>query len=353
MTLIQLRYLVAIVDAKLNIGVAATRVNATQPGISKQLKQIEDELGFQVFIRKGKRLESTTDGGGAVIERARVILAEIENIRAVAANHVNQTRGQLRIATTQTQIRFVLPPALSRLKARYPDVSARLTPASEPEALAMLDRDQADLAIVSTIGARPSGEIALPLYRWQRMLITPRNHPLTVLTRPLTLADLAVTPLVTYESALQPDSSVSQAFQAKKLTPNFACTTRDADTIKTCVRSGLGVGIVAEMALGPVDVDLIQRPADDLFATCTTWLVLRRDRVHRNYLFELLGVLAPHLARDQIHAALHGAFDEALPAQAPAWRTIAQQWTTSEAAPHRLKARLVVVHPDETAANAA
>lgn len=353
MTLIQLRYLMAIINADLNISVAATKVNATQPGISKQLKQLEDELGFQIFVRRGKSLDRLSESGAQVVERARTILTEMENIRAIAANHRDDSRGLLRLATTPTQSRFVLPAALLRLKKRYPDVAVRLSPTGEIEAPAMLERDEADLAVISTSGERPNGDIAIPLYTWDRVLIAPRAHALASLDRPLSVEDLAEAPLVTYESALRADSSIAQMLRVHGLSPNLACTTRDAETIKTCVRSGLGLGLVAEMALTPADVDLVTVPTDLTLPRCTSWAVLRRDRVQRNYLFELLSVLAPHLSREQVHALLSGREASELGVRSPSWRRIVQDLGRISRDTQRLKARLVLVNNDDGAANAA
>ena len=168
MTLTQLRYLVAIADAELNITLAATRVHATQPGLSKQLKQLEDELGFLLFVRKGRSLESVTPAGEEVINRARSVLAEANNIRTYAANQRRESHGQLILTTTHTQARFVLPPAVARIKLAYPQVSVHLQQAAESDALDLLSQGDADIAIISTAGGEPSTGIAVPLYRWRR-----------------------------------------------------------------------------------------------------------------------------------------------------------------------------------------
>ncbi|MEO8670646.1 MAG: LysR family transcriptional regulator [Tahibacter sp.] len=322
MTLTQLRYLIAIADSGLNITLAAERVHATQPGISKQLKQLEDELGFQIFARKGKSLERITPAGVQVIDRARVILAEAANIRALAANLRNEAQGELRIATTHTQARFVLPHAITSLKRRYPQVSVHLKPAGDAEVLALLERGEADIAIVSTAGSVPAGGLAVPLFRWDRHVLVPRTHALSRLDRAPDLHDLAEFPLVSYESSLKPDSSLRRAFLGAGLLPRIAITARDADLIKTYVRAGLGVGVLAEMAMTPEDaVDLKTLPAPGLFPTCTTWVVLRRDRVLRDYALDLVAELAPQLDRRSLRRVLDGVSTPEWP-QAPHWRTL-------------------------------
>jgi len=320
MTLAQLRYLVAIADAGLNITLAAERVHATQPGLSKQLRQLEDELGFQLFVRKGKSLDAVTRAGEQVLERARTILAEAANIRAIAANLRQETSGELRIATTHTQARFALPAAIGALNLRYPEVSVHLQPGRDGEVLAQLDEDRADIAVISTVGAPPATGIALPAYRWQRVILVPQGHPLGASGKPPSLEDLAALPLVSYDSSLRDDSSLRRAFEAVGLRPQIAMTAGDADLIKTYVRAGLGIGVLAEMALLDSDTDLNPLPADHLFAQCTTWIVLRRETVLREYVLEFIARFAPHLDRRDVSRALTA---DATPIEwpaAPHWR---------------------------------
>src|SRR5690242_18396586 len=199
MTLTQLRYLIAIVDAGLNISRAAERVHATQPGISKQIRLLEDELGLQLFTRRGKNLEHLTGAGQEVVRRARLMVLEEANILALAANHRNQDSGELRISSSHTQARFVLPSAVARLRQLYPSVAVHLLPADEKNLLEWVGRGEVDLSIVSAVGT-PQGCVAVPAFQWQRVLVVPRKHPLAALKRSPTIADLAACPLVTYES---------------------------------------------------------------------------------------------------------------------------------------------------------
>ena len=306
MTLTQLRYLVAIADAGLNITLAAERVHATQPGLSKLLRQLEDELGFQLFHRKGRSLHAITQAGTHVLERARTILAEAANIRSIAANLRNESRGTLRIATTHTQARFALPSAIAALSRSYPQVSVHLQPVSDADVISLLDGGQVDLAIVSTAnGAPPPSGIALPAYRWNRIVLVPHKHPLARQKQAPTLEQLAAHPLISYDSSLKPESSLTRAFQTAGLHPQIAMTASDADLIKTYVREGLGVGVLAEMAFQPEhDTDLRQLAADHLFTPCTTWIVLRRESVLRDYALDFIGVFAPHLERRMVSRAL-------------------------------------------------
>lgn len=320
MTLAQLRYLIAIADSGLNITLAAQRVHATQPGLSKQLRQLEDELGFQLFVRKGKSLDAVTQPGEQVIERARVILAEAANIRSIAANLRNEARGELRIATTHTQARFALPAAIAALNARYPHVSVHLEPTRDADVLARLDAGQVDLAIISSAGAAPTSGISLPAYHWQRVIVTPSGHALAGRTKLPTLTELATLPLVSYDSSLRPESSLRRAFEAVGLTPQIAMTAGDADLIKTYVRAGMGVGILAEMAVHDGDADLDALSADHLFAPCTTWVVLRRDSVLREYTLAFIELFAPHLGRREVARVMAGDHSEATWTEVPHWR---------------------------------
>jgi DNA-binding transcriptional LysR family regulator len=323
MTHTQLRYLIAIADAGLNITQAAERVHATQPGLSKQLKQLEDELGFLLFVRKGRSLEAITPEGRQIIERARSIQAEADNIRAFAANRRRESRGSLTLVTTHTQARYVLPVALARLKQDYPELSLHLKPVGEGEALGLVERGEADLALVSSAGAAPGGGLAVPLFRWQRVVLVPTSHRLAKLKRSPSLAELAREQLVSYESSTRPESSLRLAFERQGLSPQVALTARDADLIKTYVRAGLGVGILAEMALLPEDrKDLVALPAPPAIPECTAYAVLPRERVLRDYSLDLLLALAPQLDRIDLRRALEGVQAPNWP-MAPAWGGVA------------------------------
>lgn len=327
MTLTQLRYLIAIADSGFNITLAAEKVHATQPGLSKQLKQLEDELGFLLFQRKGRSLEAITPAGRDVLAHARRVLAEAGNIRAYAANERGEKQGRLTLVTTHTQARFVLPPAIAELARKFPDVSIHLQPASEGEVLDQLAGGLADFAVVSTAGDVPSGGLAVPLYRWRRVVLVPATHQLALLGRAPTLAELAPLPLVSYESTNKPESSLRRAFAAAGLEPQVAMTARDADLIKTYVRAGLGVGLLAEMAVSARDdADLRALPAPAAVPECVSWAVLPRERVLRDYALDLLLALAPQLDRSDLKRAVAGHDTPAWPTP-PTWVELSQAIT--------------------------
>ena len=321
MTLTQLRYLVAIADSGLNITQAAERVHATQPGLSKQLKQLEDELGFQLFTRKGRSLESIAPAGVRVIEHARKVLAEVANFRSYAANERGEHSGRLLLATTHTQARYVLPPAIAAIKREFPQVSVDLLASGDSDVLDKLD--QADLALISTAGSVPQGGVAVPLFRWKRVLLVQATHPLASLQRAPTLAELAAHPLISYESSTRADSSLQRAFAGAGATAQIAMTARDANLIKTYVRAGLGAGLLAEMATGGDDADLRIIPAPAEIPECITWAVIPRGRVLRDYALSLLHGLAPQLDRRDLRRVLEGNQEPNWP-QPPGWVELTQ-----------------------------
>ena len=327
MTLTQLRYLVAIADSGLNITLAAERVHATQPGLSKQLKQLEDELGFQLFVRKGRSLEGIAPAGERVLEHARRILSEAANIRSYAANERGEHAGRLLLATTHTQARYVLPPVIAAIKREFPQVNVDLQAAGDAEVLQQIAHDNADLALISTAGSTPVGGLAVPLYRWRRVLLVPRDHALATLRRAPTLAELAAHPLISYESSTRADSSMRRAFSAAGVEPQVAMTARDANLIKTYVRAGLGAGLLAEMAVGlREDEDLRILEAPQQIPECITWAVVPRGRVLRDYALALLHGIAPQLDRRDLRRVLEGNLEAHWPTP-PTWRELSQPIT--------------------------
>ncbi len=305
MKLQQLKYLLAIADNGLNITVAAERLFTSQPGVSKQLKLLEDELGMQLFTRKGKSLADITPAGQQVIDRARLIMREVDNIRAMAANLNQEREGTLSIATTHTQARYVLPEVVQQFRERYPKVVLNLHQGTSEQIADMVAAKSVDFAIAT--GARELFQdlLLLPCYSWDRTILVPANHELTTLNRKLSLEDLAEHPLVTYVYSFSGDSTLKNAFTEKQLKPNVVFTARDADVIKTYVRMGLGVGIVASMAHDCDEHDnLVAIDAEGLFPRSTTWIGFRRDTVLRQYMIEFMALFAPHLTSAQLKRVL-------------------------------------------------
>ena len=304
MNLQQLRYLCAIVDHGLNVSDAAEALFTSQPGISKQVRQLEDELGVPVFVRHGKRLSALTPAGAAVVATARRALREVENLRRVGADFKSEDSGVLAIATTHTQARYVLPPVISRFAARYPKVKVVLHQGNPLQVAEQTLRSEVDVGIATEALATFPDLVTLPCYEWNRCVLVPRGHPLTEVV-PLTLPALARYPIITYDFAFTGRSQINAAFDAEGIVPNVVLTALDADVIKTYVELGMGVGIVATMAYDPVrDASLEQLGAAHLFAPSTTRLALRRDVFLRGYVYDFIARFAPVLDRAAVDAAL-------------------------------------------------
>lgn len=301
MKLQQLKYLLAIVDNGLNITAAADRLYTSQPGVSKQLKLLEEELGLQLFTRKGKSLGAITPAGERVIERARIIMREVDNIRSLASDYYEEEEGSLSIATTHTQARYVLPEIVAEFRERFPRVNLNLHQGTSEQIADMVAANEIDFAIATGSGDLFSDLLLVPSYRWDRSIVVPKNHELAKLDRKITLQDLAEHPLVTYVFSFGGQSSLKRAFAEQGLEPDVVFTARDADVIKTYVRMGLGVGIVASMAADCSDKkDLTVIEAEGLFPRSTTWIGYRKDAVLRRYMIEFLQLFASHLSAPQL-----------------------------------------------------
>ena len=306
MNLQQLRYLCAIVDHGLNVSDAAEALFTSQPGISKQVRLLEDELGIQVFVRRGKRLSALTPAGHSVVATARRALREIVNLKRVGAEYKNEDTGTLAIATTHTQARYVLPRVIRDFAARYPKVKVLLHQGNPLQVAQQTSSGEADVGIATEALATFPDLVTLACYEWNRCVLAPRGHPLTKVT-PLTLAALARYPIITYDFAFTGRSQINAAFDAEGLAPNVVLTALDADVIKTYVELGMGVGIVAQMAFdADRDTALERLDASHLFAPSTTRLAVRRDVFLRGYVYDFIAGFAPALDRETIDAALAG-----------------------------------------------
>jgi LysR family cys regulon transcriptional activator len=302
----QLRYLCAVVDHGLNVSVAADALFTSQPGISKQIRQLEDELGVPIFIRQGKRLAALTAGGEVIVATARRALQELNNLKRVGAEFKSEDTGALAIATTHTQARYVLPPVLKRFAERYPKVRLLLHQGNPAQVAEQTQRADVDVGIATEVLADYPGLVSLPCYTWNRCVLVPEGHPLGQV-RPLTLEALARYPIVTYDFSFTGRSQINAAFAAKGIEPNVVLTALDSDVIKTYVELGLGVGIIAQMAYDPArDTQFDKLDAAHLFAASTTRLALRRGVYLRGFVYEFISLFAPQFDRSAIDAALQG-----------------------------------------------
>ncbi|MDA1063930.1 MAG: LysR substrate-binding domain-containing protein [Proteobacteria bacterium] len=300
MKLQQLRYLLAIADNGLNITAAAEKLFTSQPGVSKQLKLLEEELGLPLFLRKGKSLGGVTGAGEQVIARARVVIREADNIRTLASSYYQKEEGTLSIAATHTQARYVLPAVVREFRDRYPQVNLKIHQGTSEQIVDMVRSNNIDFAIATGSHDLFRNLLLVPSFHWDRKIVVPVDHELARQKREITLKDLARFPLVTYVFSFGGQSMLKKAFAEQGLDPEVAFTARDADVIRTYVRMGLGVGIVAGMADDNEDEDLVTISATGLFPRSTTWIGFRKDMALRRYMLDFMRLFAPHITADQL-----------------------------------------------------
>jgi len=306
MKLQQLRYLHEIAKRGLNLSEAALALHTSQPGISKQVRLLEEELGVQILVRNGKRVVDVTEPGRIVLDIAARMLRDADNLKQVGREFSAQGTGALTIATTHTQARYALPQAVQRFVQRYPKVRLSLREGSPQQLAALMLGGEADIAIITEAYDEYSDLVTLPCYQWNRCVITPQGHALQKL-KDITLEAVARYPLITYDFAFSGDSPIKKAFDARGLKPQVALTAVDADVIKTYVELGLGVGILARMAVDPVrDARLHVIDASHLFEASTTRIGLRRNVYLRGYVYDFIEIFAPHLTRSVIETTLRG-----------------------------------------------
>ncbi|SEQ43500.1 LysR family transcriptional regulator, cys regulon transcriptional activator [Ectothiorhodospira magna] len=304
MKLQQLRYLKAIVENNLNVTVAAERLFTSQPGVSKQVKLLEEELGLEIFHRSGKHFTHVTPAGRQILARAEHILTEVENIQSLARDFTDEASGTLRIATTHTQARYFLPPLITRFRRRYPRVHLLIHQGTPPQIAQMAATGEVDLAIATEAIALNQELLMIPAYRWHHCVVVNKAHPLTQDDR-LTLNAVAKYPIVTYVHGFSGRGRLEQDFAHAGLTPEIVLSAADSDVIKTYVRLGLGVGIIAHMAYEPdQDKDLSYLDARTLFTENVTGVGFRKGVYLRQFMGHFINLLAPHAGEEIIDAAL-------------------------------------------------
>ncbi|QLB19467.1 HTH-type transcriptional regulator CysB [Mannheimia granulomatis] len=306
MKLQQLRYIVEIVNQNLNITEAAEALYTSQPGISKQVRLLESELGVNIFERNGKHVKSLTPAGEKIVAIARELLVKTQSIRSVAEEHTRPNKGVLRIATTNTQARYMLPDVINKFKVRYPDVSLHLHQGSPNQIHDALMAGEVDLAITTEAQYLFEEAILLPCYWWNRSVIVRPDHPLATFvnqSEDLTVEELGKYDLITYTFGFTGQSDLDHAFNKDGILPNIVFTATDADVIKTYVRLGLGVGIMASMAYTESDKDLVAIKASHLFQSSMTQIAIKRGTFLRNYMYDFINYFSPHLTRAQVEKA--------------------------------------------------
>ncbi len=303
MKLQQLRYIWEVAHHELNVSATAQSLYTSQPGISKQIRLLEDELGVEIFARSGKHLTHVTPAGEAILKTAGEILRKVDSIKSVAQEFSNEKKGSLSLATTHTQARYALPDTISTFIDRYPEVSLHMHQGTPMQISEMAADGTVEFAIATEALELFSDLIMMPCYRWNRCILVPRDHPLTQLSE-LTLEAVAEHPIVTYVFGFTGRSRLDEAFMERGLVPKVVFTAADADVIKTYVRLGLGIGIVAHMAYDSgSDSDLVPLDASHLFAPSVTKIGCRRGTFLRGYMYEFIELFAPHLTRDVVEEA--------------------------------------------------
>ncbi|MCC6077315.1 HTH-type transcriptional regulator CysB [Pseudomonas sp. GCM10022188] len=304
MKLQQLRYIWEVAHHDLNVSATAQSLYTSQPGISKQIRLLEDELGVEVFARSGKHLTRVTPAGERIITTAGEILRKVESIKQIAQEFSNEKKGTLSIATTHTQARYALPDVISAFIKQYPEVALHMHQGTPTQIAEMAADGTVDFAIATEALEQFGDLVMMPCYRWNRCVIVPQNHPLARLPK-LTLEALAEHPIVTYVFGFTGRSKLDEAFAHHGLEPKVVFTAADADVIKTYVRLGLGVGIVARMAVDPVlDQDLVVLDASELFESSVTKIGFRRGTFLRGFMLDFIERFAPHLSRERVAEAV-------------------------------------------------
>jgi len=304
MKLQQLRYIWEVAHHDLNVSATAQSLYTSQPGISKQIRLLEDELGVEIFARSGKHLTRVTPAGESILETAGEILRKVESIKQVAQEFSNPKKGSLSIATTHTQARYALPPVIEKFIGSYPDVSLHMHQGTPMQISELAADGTVDFAIATEALELFSDLIMMPCYKWNRSIIVPKDHPLAK-EGELSLQSVAKYPIVTYVFGFTGRSKLDEAFLDHGLLPKIVFTAADADVIKTYVRLGLGIGIVASMAYNPeVDDDLVCLDASHLFSSSITRIGFRRGAFIRGFMYDFIQQFAPHLTQEVVDKAL-------------------------------------------------
>lgn len=304
MKLQQLRYVWEVAHHDLNVSATAASLYTSQPGISKQIRLLEDELGVEIFSRSGKHLTRVTPAGEQILKIAGEILGQVESIKQLSQEHNSPHSGSLSIATTHTQARYALPPVIQGFISKYPQVSLHMHQGTPIQISEKAADGTVDFAIATEALDLFSDLLMMPCYRWNRCVLVPRDHPLAGCSN-LTLEQVAAHQIVTYVFGFTGRSKLDDAFKEKNLTPKVVFTATDADVIKTYVRLGLGIGIVAHMAYDPkVDTDLVAIEAGHLFDSSVTSIGFRKGTYLRGYMYDFISAFAPHLTRDTVDRAM-------------------------------------------------
>jgi len=307
MNLHQFRFVQEAVRRQLNLTETAKALHTSQPGVSKAILELEDELGVDIFARHGKRLRRVTEPGQEVLRAIEIIMREVGNLKRIGEEFSMQEAGTLSIATTHTQARYVLPVPVAKLRKRYPKVSISLHQGNPEQVAKMLLEETAEIGLATESLAGFDELITLPCYEWHHVVVMPASHPLARVER-LSLEQLVAEPLISYHPSFTGRTRIDAAFAARRLKPNVVLEAIDSDVIKTYVRLGLGLGIVAEMAVqdDPPGGDLVWRPAGHLFGQNVARIAFKRGAYLRSFVYTFAEMLSDRLSRALIDRAMSG-----------------------------------------------
>jgi LysR family cys regulon transcriptional activator len=306
MNLHQLRFIREAVRQNFNLTEAARALYTSQPGVSKAIIELEEELGVDIFTRHGKRIRGLTEPGRAILKSVELIMQEVDALKRIGKEFAAQDSGSLTIATTHTQARYSLPKVVQAFTQKYPKVRLSLLQGNPKQVSEMVLKDQADLAIATEAIASIDGLVSLPCYQWEHVIVVPKDHPLLKL-KSIALEDLAAYPLITYDAAFTGRNKIDHAFSLRSITPDILLEAIDADVIKTYVELGLGVGIIAGMAFDPErDKNLHAIKAGHLFGTNLSRLAIKQGAYLRSYVYTFIELLNPTLNRKLVEKVLSG-----------------------------------------------
>jgi LysR family cys regulon transcriptional activator len=304
MKLQQLKYICEVAKHDLNVSATAQSLFTSQPGISKQVRLLEDELGVEIFSRSGKHLTHVTPAGKVILEAAEDILLKVDGIKRTAQEFCDERKGNLSIATTHTQARYALPKVINGFIGKYPDVSLQMQQGTPKQIAQQAANGEVDFAIATEAMEHFSDLLMMPCFHWNRSIVVPKGHPLTKVEE-LTLEDVARYPIVTYTFGFTGRSKLDEAFNEARLEPRVVFTAVDSDVIKAYVRLGLGIGIIASMAFeDDLDTDLVRLDASHLFKHSTTNLGFRRGTLLRGFMYDFIESFSPNLTRERVDAAM-------------------------------------------------
>jgi len=305
MKLQQLRCIFQIVQSEFNISKASEVLNTSQPGVSKQIKLLEDEIGIKIFQRNGKRLVNLTEPGELILSSIETILQESNNIKVISEEYIEKDQGTFTIATTHTQARYKLPKVVEEFVKKYPKTNLNIHQGNPSQVTDQIINGEADVGIATESINLSEDILTIPCYQWNRCIVMPKNHPLTEV-RKITLEDLAAYPMITYDYAFTGSTIVSEVFKNANIEPNIMLTAIDADVIKTYVSLNMGIGLIAEMAFDvSTDHPMVSRDVSHLFPLSTTYIGIRRENFLRKYTSDFIRMFIPKVSENELKKILN------------------------------------------------